>query len=523
MSDNPKLDPEENLPEWLRSLRARKSASGDKPSSASGEPGAEIPAEEEPTWLAEIRKRHQGESAHDEEPSERALTDTQPNAPSRLEKRRIQKEEPQDEAELPTQSEEAVPDWLNEIEPDEDGDEAGDELPAATPALTGGEEDISPGELPSWLQAIRPGGGASFPNEDERSDAMLPGGVESAGPLAGLSGVLPAEPEIARIAKAPVFSSRLEISENQYRHAAVLRDLVASEAQPRQDHATVAARPARILNTLMAVVLLLAGMVPFFTGSQAAPRPELNAFPEAAEIFNEIDVLPADAPVLVAFEVEPALYGEMQPLLTAVFSHLLQKQARLVFISTQPTGPGLADLLLQQQFAADLSVASGDYVNLGYLSGGMAALRSFMADPRSATLSALASAADPWNTSLLQSINTISDFGLVLVVASESDHGRAWIEQAGDDMPNGLLLLSSAQAGPALRPYLSSQPAVARGLAAGFAGAAYYERLRAQDGLGRAYWDSYSYGLGAAVLLILLGGLYGRVIQMRPDKTQVKS
>jgi hypothetical protein len=109
------------------------------------------------------------------------------------------------------------------------------------------------------------------------------------------------------------------------------------------------------------------------------------------------------------------------------------------------------------------------------------------------------------------------------VVASESDHGRAWIEQAGDEIPNGLLLLSSAQAGPALRPYLSSEPAVARGLAAGFAGAAYYERLRAQDGLGRAYWDSYSYGLGAAVLLILLGGLYGRVIQMRPEKTQVKS
>jgi hypothetical protein len=522
MSDNPQQDPEENLPEWLRSLRARKSGAGDKPSASQpGEPASETPPEDEPTWLAEIRRRHQGESAH-EGPSERALTDTQPNAPSRLEKRRIQKEE-QPEPELPVDaSEEAIPDWLNQ-EDELEGDEELSGQSPVVPALTGGEEEISPGELPSWLQAIRPGGGANFPDEDERSDAMLPGGVEGAGPLAGLSGVLPAEPEIARIAKAPVFSSRLEISENQYRHAAVLRDLVASEAQPREDHAAVVARPARILNTIMAAVLLLAGSVPFFTGSQPAPRPELNAFPEAAEIFNEIDVLPADAPVLVAFEVEPALVGEMQPLITAVFSHLLQKQARLVFVSTQPTGPGLVDLLLEQQFSADLGVASGNYVNLGYLSGGMAAIRSFMADPRSATLSALASASDPWNTSLLQPIDAISDFGLVLVVASESDHGRAWIEQAGDEAPNGMLLLSSAQAGPGLRPYLSSQPATARGLAAGFAGAAYYERLRAQDGLGRAYWDSYSYGLGAAVLLILLGGLYGRVIQMRPERTQVKS
>jgi hypothetical protein len=54
-------------------------------------------------------------------------------------------------------------------------------------------------------------------------------------------------------------------------------------------------------------------------------------------------------------------------------------------------------------------------------------------------------------------------------------------------------------------------------------GAALYERMRGQDGLGRAYWDSYSFGLGAVLLLILLGGLYGRLIQLRPEKASQRA
>lgn len=534
MANNPIQDPEQNLPEWLRALRNKQAAADannepDETRSTSSE--SESVPETEPEWLKEIRKRHQGETAHDEAENERALTDTQPNQPMRLEKRRIRAEESEanEAANEESQPGSEVPEWLGpdsqaEIEPAQtEADDDLDQLPAVTPAFSSGEQNIAPGELPSWLQAIRPGG-TSFPNEDTHADEMLPSyDVESAGPLAGLSGVLPAEPEIAKIGKAPVFSGRLEISESQYRHAAALRDLLAAETQPRQDYAATVARPARILNAIMSAALLLAALIPMINGSQTAPRPDRTAFPESSEVFNAIDVLQADAPVLVAFEVEPALYGEMQPALTAVLSHLLQKQARLVFISTQPGGPALAERLLQEQFADSPAIVSGDYVNLGYLSGGMAALSSFSSDPRSATLSALSAAQFPWESAALQPIDDLSDFGLVLVAASEAEDGRAWIEQTNSNLPDGMLLVTSAQAAPVLRPYLSSAPATLRGMVAGLSGAAYYEGLHNSDSLGRAYWDSYSYGLGAAVLIILLGGLYGRVIQLRPEKVQVKS
>lgn len=530
----PNPDPEENLPDWLKALR-RKQSEQDQPEEAEQQvergqrPADPVTPSEEPDWLAEIRKRHSGESAHD---TERALTDTQPNKPLRLEKRQLDLP-PEEAAESDEEPDEAlVPDWLGDEEPElddaapENVEEASEDTEplAVTPAFRGGEEEVlSPGELPSWLEAIRPGG-ASFPEQDDRSGEMLPEPeVENSGPLAGLSGVLPADPQVGRISKAPVFSTRLDVSEAQYRHAAVLRDLIANEGRPREDLAASTRRPARLLNMLMSGALLLAALVPMLTGSQNAARPELNAFPESADVFNQIDVLPPDAPVLVAFDVQPALYGEMKAPLRAVLEHLLEKQARLVFISTQATGPALAQRLLEEQFAASPLVIAGDYVSLGYLPGGMAAVRSFASDPRAATLSAPAAAAQPWTHASLQDINTLSDFALVLVAASEGEDGRVWVEQASPSLPDGMLLVTSAQAAPSLRPYLGTDPVQVSGLVAGVTGATYYERLRARDAMSREYWEPFSYELGAVVLIILLGGLYGRVIQTRPEKPRVKS
>ena len=205
--------------------------------------------------------------------------------------------------------------------------------------------------------------------------------------------------------------------------------------------------------------------------------------------------------------------------MSTVIGHLLDKQARLVFISTQPTGPALAERLLQEEFSTSPIVATRNYTNLGYLSGGMAALRSFSSDPRAALLSASATGQDPWQTPALQSIIQLNNFALVLVATNDAEDGRAWIEQTGTSLPNGLAMVSGAQGAPLLLPYTHSDPVVLRGLVSGVTGGAYYEVLRAQDGLGRTYWDSFSYGLGAVVLLILLGGLYGRLIQTRPEKT----
>jgi hypothetical protein len=106
-----------------------------------------------------------------------------------------------------------------------------------------------------------------------------------------------------------------------------------------------------------------------------------------------------------------------------------------------------------------------------------------------------------------------SQYAMVVVVAGDAEDARAWIEQGAGLLPNGLLAVTSAQANPLLRAYLQSDPLTLRGLVSGLQGAALYERMRGQDS---GYWDAYSYGLGAIVLLILFGGLYGRLTVLRP-------
>ena len=525
MSYHSAQDPEENLPEWLRALRKRQEQENienpeSKTAAGESEPAGEEPEPPEgPDWLGEIRSRYQrGKKPAEPASEEDNLEDTKPRrfepfneAPASLEQEPVADQGGAAPA-LPAVEGQAA--YVEELQSPLENIAEEVEIPPHTPAFHEDEPALTPGQLPGWLQALRPG---AFPKEDSRSGEMLPGPMENAGPLAGISDVLPADLSITQVERTPVFSSRLDVTEHQELHAAAFTKLLNEVDASPEDAALRVARPTRVLNILMASALFLAVVFPLLTQSQSAIRPDPQFFPEAAGVYGMIDVLPAGAPVLVAFEMQPALVGEMTPLVSAVLAHLLERQAQLVFISTRPGGPALAERVLHEQFATVPAVTSGVYTRLGYLAGGMAALRSFISDPRSAILSTTAGA-DPWQNPMLENIQQLSNFALVLVVSSNAEDGRAWIEQSTGFLPSGLVAVTSAQAAPLLRAYLQSRPQTLHGLVSGVQGAALYERLRGQDGLGRAYWDAYSYGLGAIALMILLGGLFGRLIQMKPEQ-----
>lgn len=523
MSYHYSKDPEEDLPDWLKALRKQrgqapkegeeveesKQAEEELPSeSAPQEPGAG----DEPDWLLEIRRRHQRESpaaapgstsgenlgesqSPDVVDDATEVSDTQPLASHR---EPGPKEPPEDR---PAQSDELLPDWLIE-----DG-ETDSSAPAASKeeAL---EEEALPGELPSWLQELNP---PEEPEEEPQVAAKSATEEAKVGPLAGLSGVLPAEPEIVQFGAAPAYTGRLEITPSQKRHVAALEKMLAAEGQPKEDQSRRGILPSRLLRLVIASAMLIATAFPLFAGSQSAPRTARQAYPESSAIFNQIQLLPPNVSVLVAFEVQPALFGELQAVASPLLDHLIDQQARLVFISTQPTGPALVERLLRQQLKDKPAIATGNYVNLGYLSGGIAALRQLATDPLNLVLPG-----DQWQAPSLQNIEQISDFGLVLVISGDAEDARAWIEQVGPHSRNGLLIATSAQAFPLLLPYTKSQPPSLRGLVAGLNGAAHYELLTGKGGLAKQYWDSYSYGLGATLILILLGGLSGRLISLRP-------
>lgn len=511
-------DPEENLPEWLRALRKRQE---EEAAASQPEPPAEEGRTEEPGWLSEIRQRYRTSSLEqDAEAESAALEDTQPRPPGRTESEPIQEPLPEPEEISPFSDSEPVLEEAAPAFPTEEpapqpafADDPGDETSQpVVPAFSEDPEALG-AEMPGWLESLRPDEG--FPLEDERSEAMLPEiGPLPTGPLADLSDALPAS-EIGQMGKPPEFSTRLEATASQRQHAAVLKELLQTEQQSAAE-GQPPPLPARMLGVIISALLFLAVLFPLLSGSQSADRPEPSFFPEAGRLFNNIDVLPAGAPVLLAFELQPARYGEVAPAAAAVMRHLLDRQARLVFISTEETGPALAERLLAEQFANTPAISTGSYTNLGYLSGGVAALRSFISDPRGAVLGT-PEREDPWAAAPLEGIQHLRDFALILVVSGDADTTRAWVEQGAIELPGGLFAATSAQAGPLLRPYLHSDPVTLRGLVSGVHGAVIYERLRGQDGLGRQYWDAYSYGLGSMALLILLGGLYSRLLQAQAE------
>lgn len=552
MSYHSGQDPEENLPDWLRDLRKRQSQGTPDPENSEEDKPASTPeSEEEPDWLREIRQRHgrgglQQESTPPEEPEssgdtqpndtqpseaqpgETHLGDTQPIPASQAVEIRPQRQEPEPASPIEQSPEEQsgqevpsrdFPDWLGELSQSEEEGSAEEPAAGHIPAFTeGAEEQLAPGELPSWLQAIRPEG--VLAEDDSGPINVLSKMEETSGPLAGLSGVLPAQPDAIQSVKPPVYSARLELTDSHSQHVTALEKMLAEESKPAEKQGAAAPLPARLLNSLMAIALFISVLFPLLNQSRLAPRPEIGGFlQESKDVYDLIDVLPAQAPVLIGFDLQPGLYGETRAAVTAVLAHLLDRQARLVFISTQPTGPALAENLLQEEFASHPAVATGDYTNLGYLSGGMAALRSFFGSPRTSPLSATALGSNPWASPALQTIDNIADFALIVVVSSNADETRIWIEQGALEMPNGLIAITSAQAAPLLKPYLQSEPNTLRGLVSGVQGAVFYERLRSEEnGDGWNLWDAYSFGIGAIILLVLLGGLYGRAVHMYPGR-----
>ncbi len=96
-----------------------------------------------------------------------------------------------------------------------------------------------------------------------------------------------------------------------------------------------------------------------------------------------------------------------------------------------------------------------------------------------------------------------------------------WIEQtSGARGQSPLVMIASAQAGPMLLPYVNSGQV--NGLVSGLNGAAGAEQANGGlPGYVRGYWDAYSVGLYAAVLLIILGGLLNLWLGFRDRRAQV--
>lgn len=526
------------LPEWF-----------DEPVAA--EPASAEPAAEEPTltagdalpdWLTEMTP--------DEPVVKPSTQPIQPTTPA--------PQPPLPPAEVPAELGSETPDWLNELAsgpvaltmafddddpvqppsatpaPADDGDDLPPESawsPADDEAPT--SDDLSQAEIPAWLSAMRPTDVQGAPDDDDlppdTSTHSVPrdGYEEAIGVLAGMRGVLRAEPSVVLPGKAASNIHTLTVTESQNKAAQVLAALARAEvgtATPRKK----ARFRLPLLRWLVAAVLMLAAVTPYLApGLLSGPAPltvgsETALAAQAIEDLGRADV--PKRPVLLVVDYEPGQAAELNPAAEAFARHALRLGLPVVAVSTTPSSAGVAEQVIQRS-AQTMSATSAftyepytHFVNLGYLPGGGVGVVEFANAPRNTFLSDFSGQGTGlWEQPALASIHTLADFGALLIVSGSPEGARAWLEQTALFFPpeRTIVIGASAGAGPLLRPYLVNHGGSVDGMVSGLSAAAQYEAQAGLTGDATTRWSLTGGVLLAAAAIIVIGNLLAGLSRLR--------
>jgi hypothetical protein len=395
-----------------------------------------------------------------------------------------------------------LPDWVGKV--------SAEETPSSS---EGPETPIAPAELPSWLEALRPDDTVS---PTEPVEDLSAADIVTAGPLVGLRGVISAHPSAIRARKPPTYSIKLRVTDEQRARVEMMEALLADEQKPKPLPSQPIITSRNIFRLVIAAVLILPIVWVIITGSQRAPTPQPGSIPGVVDFTQWIQMIPAEAPVLLAFDYEAGFSGEMNLAISTLINQLMIKSVYMTVVTTTPSGPALAESIINT--STGLNGTPGpysSYANLGYIPGGTMGLLGLAHSPKTVLPYSL-DEINVWAVSPLNTISSISDFNAVIVMTNDPDTARSWIEQVGpvlqaDGTP--LLIVTSSQAEPLIRPYYEATPSQVQGLVAGLAGGMAYGHTVGniqQNG----EWDALSIGITASGLIILIGSIIGVGLKM---------
>ncbi len=558
--EEPEAATTRDQPEWLRRIRTRAETEGVKPSTPDEdteefgtsegewaerlrspapaeptprpEPPADTEAETEENWLNRLRKKVGKEpegvpSAPASPPRTEArrrlgqilrggtgpLPELPPGVPGWLSVLRQKETGPPSETDAESSGAPPGPEGMP-LEGAPSAEEArqseGPEVPASIrPAEAAPRRTASwtPGAgVPDWLAAFRP------VELDQTAQPETPANdVEWSGPLAGMKGILQAEPVIAIPQKAGPARAGLEVSDVQAARAELLRGLWEEEARPAQPGAP-GRRGLTLERWLISLALFLAILLPTIFQASLLPRPAAIP-PETLAIGNLISKeLPQGAAVLLVFDYDAGNSGELDLAASALIDHLMIRGIRLATLSTRPAGPALAARLFSRLADEHQYTYGENYVHLGYVSGEGTGLSALALDLQATRPTDFQGDA-VWERPALAGIRSLSDFSLVLVISGTPEGVRVWLEQAGRFAGSARFVAAlSASSEPMVTPYTVGQSPQLSGMVTGFVGAGGYERLTGRPGQALSRWDAFGFGLLVATAVLLLG----LVLQVSP-------
>ncbi|HVM23948.1 MAG TPA: hypothetical protein VM253_00950 [Candidatus Limnocylindrales bacterium] len=170
--------------------------------------------------------------------------------------------------------------------------------------------------------------------------------------------------------------------------------------------------------------------------------------PTVAQRWTEqLDALPADAEVLVGFDPDLGTYAEIRPTVRVLLADLLNRDARLAFVSLTPEGRALG--LAELDRMARLGTNPTRLADLGFVPGAEAALVSLARQlPAVGELNA-------FGRRLVE--GGLAEVDLILIVGGNDLGPRSWVEQVAPrigEVP--MVAVAPVVLLPELHPYVAT-------------------------------------------------------------------
>jgi len=190
-------------------------------------------------------------------------------------------------------------------------------------------------------------------------------------------------------------------------------------------------------------------------------------------LFDKVEELPPGAKILISFDYGPSTVPENQPMANALVRHALERGHRIYLMALWPTGARQSQQLIEEIIDIEYpnKVEGEDWIHLGYKAGNQGLINTLMSDVKAMYTTDIAGTAID-EFPMMDAINTLRDFDLILALGSGFPGTKEWVQFAGDpgNIPVGGG--TTAVMAPLLFPYYPKQMV---GLMGGLQGAAEYE------------------------------------------------
>ncbi len=402
-----------------------------------------------------------------------------------------------------------IPAWARKQPPTA---EAATGQPGAAQEQPGAESALEPAraeELPGWLAALKPEGtdlGAEAGAPVETGMGMPPQieaePAEARGPLAGLRGVLP----LAVAVSEPHLSTKAAKPAAEKTSVAHIFDTILAEPVVEPAPSAAAVKRRRLgFRPWIYLLIALAVIVPFLLPTGLASSLLSISNTPAAEFYDTLQAVPSGSTVLISFDYDPSMTGEMDLAANAIARDLVQRKVRIIAVSTLETGPQIAQNVLDRAASGNSFRYGTDYLNLGYLPGHEAGLAQLATTGLPVNNRDLNQSRPLDQFTAFAGIRRLQDVQLVVELAGTEDALKMWMEQVQPRA--GVRIAAGVSAGvePKARAYLDAHQLAA--MTSGLVGAARYEILSNRPGLAVTSINAQSAAMIVLVLLVVLGNI----------------